>query len=100
MAQVKKFIKSDIVTAIEQVVKFHYKTFIISRNNKIIVIEYSKLKNMTLNSIVTMINNKELWFAIVTMEDKPYVPRKKNAPKEPSNIGGCKAKLKDIYGTD
>ena len=97
MPQVKRFIKQDIVQSIEQLVKLHYKTFIINRNNKDIVIEYAKLKHMTLATIVNMIDNKELWFTIVAIENVTYTPKKKVAPKAKSDIGACKVNLKDIY---
>lgn len=97
MPQVKKFVKASIVESIQQLVKLHYRTFIINRNNKQIVIEYSKLKNMTLQTLVTMIDNNELWLASITLEDANYKPRKKVEPKVKADIGNCKVNLKDIY---
>ena len=97
MPQVKKFVKDDIINSIEQLVKLHYRTFIINRNNKTIVIEYSKLKNMTLASIISMIDNSELYIAKVTIEDAVFKTRERAKPKAKADIGTCKVNLKDIY---
>ena len=100
MTQVKKFIKSDKVKSLDDIVIHHYKTFIIDRNGKSITIEYFRLKNMTLNSLANMISNNQLWYATAVLEEVKYVPKKKVAPKAKAEIGNCKVKLKDIYGTD
>ena len=93
----KIYKKTSLVTSIDELVSNKHKPFIIVHTNKSIPIEYNKLKVMAFSSIVSLMEDKKIYYAIIVEEEIIRKTKPKVIPKAKSEITGCKANLEDIY---
>ena len=100
MATKKVYKKDKLVTSIDDILSKTNRPLIIIHPNKQIPIEYNKLKTMALSSVVSLIEDKKLYYAIIVIEETVRKIKPKVMAKEKSNITGCKATLDNIYGND
>lgn len=62
-------------------------------------IEYSDLKNMTFDTVVSFIANKKLYVSkVIERETVKKVTTKKSKPILIADVSKCKTSLDDIYG--
>lgn len=93
----KKVYKKDkLVTSIDDIIKNKYKPFIVYYPKEMHIL-YDRLKIMALASIVSLIEHKDLYLAIIVEEEIIRKTRAKTIPKTKSSITDCKATLDSIY---
>ena len=97
MATKKRYVKDKVVFNAAGLLTDKWKPFLLITDTSTKVLDYNKICIMSFGTVISHINNKRLWTAIIIEEEVIRKTKPKVVPKTPSNIGSCKIKLSDIY---
>lgn len=100
MATKKVFKKAGVITSIDEIINNKYKPFIITRDTKIMPVDYKHLQIISFGGIQKLIAENRLYNAIIIEVEIERKVKQKVVPKQKSNITGCKTTLDKIYGED